>query len=513
MNKTLTTSFIVTLVTLGASAHTDDEYRKAFDTFKHQSAKEFDDFRQEANMKYSDFLQQAWKEFKMLPAIEKPDEKTLPPVVVKPEDKRKPPVNNPITIRELIRPVIPEPRPQPVAPIKPSIDNLPVTPVTPNPQPTPQDEPRPEIQPSIPTLTVKLYGTEMTVRICDDMRFTVRPNEKDIARAWRQLSKPASDITIYDCLQLRDRHSLSDWAYLRLLTTISDSFLGKGTDEAELLKAFLFCQSGYKMRLALADNKVTMLYGTRYIIHGKLGWSQDGFRYYSDRGKINRIHICQAKFPGEKPMSPAITTCQRFADNPSSPRTIVSASGMEVTSIINSNYMAFCEEFPSSQYGEDPITRWAIYADTPTSPAMSSQLYPLLRKAIEGLNDFDAVNRLCNWIQTGFEYEYDDKVWGHDRAFFADETLFYPYCDCEDRSILLTRIVRDLLGLPCALVYYPGHLATAIALGEDAEGDYLRIDGKRFLICDPTYINAPIGRTMPGMQNDMAKAILLNMLN
>lgn len=322
-----------------------------------------------------------------------------------------------------------------------------------------------------------------------------------------------SDMTIYDCLQLRDRHNLSDWAYLRLLNAISESFLGIDTDEAELLKAFLFCQSGYKMRLALADNKLTMLYGSRYIIHGKLGWSQDDIRYYSDRGKINRVYICQAKFPGEQPMSPTITTCQRFADTPSSPRTIASASGVEIKSSINSNYMAFCEEFPSSQYGEDHITRWAIYADTPTSTAMHTQLYPQLRKSIEGLSDYDAVNQLCNWIQTGFEYEYDDKVWGHDRAFFADETLYYPYCDCEDRSILLTRIVRDLLNLPCALVYYPGHLSTAIALGEDAKGDYLRIDGKKFLICDPTYINAPIGRTMPGMQNDTAKAILLKMPN
>ena len=510
MNKTLTITFIATLVSMEALAQTDDGYRKTFDDFKHQSTKEFYNFRQEANMKYADFLQKAWKEFKMLPAIAKPEDKPIPPVIATPEEKRKPPVNNPITIRELIRPVIPEPQPQPIAPIKPSIDNLPETPL---PRLTPQDKPLPKTQPSVPTLTIKLYGTEMTVHICDEMRFSVKPNEKDIARAWRHLSKPMSDMTIYDCLQLRDRHNLSDWAYLRLLNAISESFLGIDTDEAELLKAFLFCQSGYKMRLALADNKLTMLYGSRYIIHGKLGWSQDDIRYYSDRGKINRVYICQAKFPGEQPMSPTITTCQRFADTPSSPRTIASASGVEIKSSINSNYMAFCEEFPSSQYGEDHITRWAIYADTPTSTAMHTQLYPQLRKSIEGLSDYDAVNQLCNWIQTGFEYEYDDKVWGHDRAFFADETLYYPYCDCEDRSILLTRIVRDLLNLPCALVYYPGHLSTTVALGEDAKGDYLRIDGKKFLICDPTYINAPIGRTMPGMQNDTAKAILLKMPN
>lgn len=116
---------------------------------------------------------------------------------------------------------------------------------------------------------------------------------------------------------------------------------------------------------------------------------------------------------------------------------------------------------------------------------------------------------LINFVQTAFVYEYDEKVWGGDRAFFADETCYYPYCDCEDRSILYTRLIRDLLGLKTALVYYPGHLATAVHFTEKIQGDYLLLNGESFLICDPTYIGAPIGMTMPDMDNKKAKVILL----
>ena len=116
---------------------------------------------------------------------------------------------------------------------------------------------------------------------------------------------------------------------------------------------------------------------------------------------------------------------------------------------------------------------------------------------------------LLNYVQTGFEYEYDDKVWGHDRAFFAEETLYYPYCDCEDRAILYSRLVRDLLGLDVVLVYYPGHMCTAVNFPDGAHGDYVVLDGKPFTISDPTYIGAPIGATMPGMDNKRAKVILL----
>ena len=116
---------------------------------------------------------------------------------------------------------------------------------------------------------------------------------------------------------------------------------------------------------------------------------------------------------------------------------------------------------------------------------------------------------MLHFVQTAFEYKLDDEVWGGDRPFFADETLYYPYCDCEDRSILFSRMVRDLLGLDVVLVYYPGHLAAAVGFNEEVKGDYIVVRGRKFVICDPTYIPAPVGKTMPGMDNSVAKAIIL----
>ncbi|MBR4564115.1 MAG: hypothetical protein IKO26_06670 [Paludibacteraceae bacterium] len=43
-------------------------------------------------------------------------------------------------------------------------------------------------------------------------------------------------------------------------------------------------------------------------------------------------------------------------------------------------------------------------------------------------------------------------------------------------------------------------------------GDYLLVNGKKFIVCDPTYIGAPVGYTMPNMDNKTAKVIILNSL-
>ena len=69
--------------------------------------------------------------------------------------------------------------------------------------------------------------------------------------------------------------------------------------------------------------------------------------------------------------------------------------------------------------------------------------------------------------------------------------------------------MRDLLALKVVLVYYPGHLATAIHFSNDVRGDYLMLSGTRYTICDPTYIGASVGMTMPDMDNSKATVILL----
>ena len=74
---------------------------------------------------------------------------------------------------------------------------------------------------------------------------------------------------------------------------------------------------------------------------------------------------------------------------------------------------------------------------------------------------------------------------------------------------MYSRLVRDLLGLNVILVYYPGHLATAVEFKEYVPGDYITLDSRRYLVCDPTYIGATIGMTMPEMDNTSAKVILL----
>ncbi len=58
-------------------------------------------------------------------------------------------------------------------------------------------------------------------------------------------------------------------------------------------------------------------------------------------------------------------------------------------------------------------------------------------------------------------------------------------------------------------VAYPGHIATAVRFPNDEAGDYVMYKGEKYMIADPTYIGAPFGMTMPGMNNVKAEIIEL----
>ncbi|MDY4565780.1 MAG: hypothetical protein SPD86_01695 [Prevotella sp.] len=276
--------------------------------------------------------------------------------------------------------------------------------------------------------------------------------------------------------------------------------------------AFLYSQSGYKMRLGHDNLHLYMLVATRHYIYSYSYYVLDNERFYVLRGnEPQRMFISEARFPKESQLSLQIPHNQRFGNDDAPQRTVFSKRYPDFTATfsVNCQLIRFFETYPSSTLDENFMTRWAMYANTPMDVHLRRQLYPQMRRQLEGLTPIESMERLLNWVQTGFNYAYDDQIWGCDRAFFGEESLYYPYCDCEDRSILLSHLVRDLLGLEVILVYYPGHLAMAVHLPDIDHGDYITLSGKRFTICDPTYIGARVGQTMPSMDNQKATVILL----
>lgn len=546
---------------LMAQAQDFDDFDKEFDKFKDEAESEYEDFRNQCNAEYAQFLKEAWEAFDRMPGVQKPkDQKQLPQDIIdklqqggqskaaKGKTSKKGVKVSEDNIVEASQMTSEVSRPEPVGgfmffdriakKLKKAKDEI-VRVVKREAQKDSKNEIRQGFQeearqearqkvveevveeeampaPTSELLTFEFYGTSMSVQIGairKKLAFADTSNET-IGAAWETCSSPQYNELIASCLELRNEYHLCDWAYLQMIKAMTDAYLGAGTNESVFLTAFIYCQSGYQMRMAQSNGRLILLYATEHGIYDQSYYTISGQHFYpfAQKETPSRIQICNHAFPKEQAMSLLVPEEPLFARVKPQVRTIQSRAfpDMSIKVSVNKNLLDFFNSYPTSNLNNNFLTRWAMYANTPLDEDVKAQIYPTLKARLNGLSEREAVSHLLSLLQSGLTYKYDEEVWGEDRAFFAEETLFYPYADCEDRSILFSRLVRDVLGLKAVLIYYPNHLATAVHFNEAVTGDYILIGSERYMICDPTnYVAAP-GVTMEGMNNATAKVIMLN---
>ena len=451
-----------------------------YSRYRQQTINDYQTFRKKANEEYAKFVKEAWAKVRPQQPRQAPEEP-------------KPPV----------QPVAPQDKPVPPAP-------MPFKEMPPSPKPTPvPDVPIPE--PAVPVernITLHYFGTKVQVHEYggEPIRLSTLEPE-NIAKAWNRLSDGSCDALLADCLRSKQTLALSDWGYLMLLQQVANT-IAKG-NEAVLLEHWLLAQSGYSSRMAVSGKgalQVWMPFDVPVFDHPFIVLDTSVFFLVTENtAGDDELRVLDHAFPGEN------TACLRMRQQPileqkdCRQRTLTSKAynSMSFSVTVNKNLIDYYNCYPHVS------GCWDIYANASLSDGVKRQLYPLMRKQLNGLNEKMKVELILNWVQTSFEYKTDEDQFGGERSLFADESLFYPYCDCEDRSILFSILVRDLVGLDVVLLHFPGHLATAVKFKVNVDGDYLDLDDGRYIVCDPTYINAPVGMAMPECKQQQAKVFHL----
>ena len=362
---------------------------------------------------------------------------------------------------------------------------------------------------SVNTVEFSLYGTDMKVRFDASLREAMKDNSQEEVRKCLVWIKASTTATLADCQRIKQELNLSDWAYVKMLERFAIASLDS-TNEAVLLMYDMLTRSGYGALVSTYGNgQLKLWYQTDALIYNNpsIELNSQHFFLYGDT-VVNGETAMLDKMEG-KPIDFRYQGEMKLAQKLTEPRTITSKKDSTFTFTVqmNQNLIDYYKDVPPAAYDENFMTRWTTMAGYEFEQSLKDSLIAQMKKRVTGLSQIDAVQELLWWVQTGLDFEYDEKVWGRDRYFYPEETLYYPYADAEDRSVLFARLIKDVMGLDVALVYYPvGHVAAAVCITEAVvKGDFLKLEDDRFVICDPTYVGAYIGETMPGMKNDDAK--------
>lgn len=557
MKKTI--SFIAGL--LLALTGMAQENKGGISGFMKEELEDFDKFMDDADKDFINFMREPWKEFE----AEKPVLKRVKPEPVKPvvyDEKTAPKSEKPVclTIEEILDMTTSEGKQKPVVQLnevdrivfdKPEVivrkkkdpkviiieekaadkptaqpEKKPVVEVVeaePEAEPAPVVEagrrPEPAAEPRLPVSSTPmspLYrGESGRSKIAyGGLAFYLNNslnrkcslnglNENAIADAYEALCNSDYKPLLADCAQIRKDLRLNDWGVFTLVRQVADTYCGTA-NESIVMQQFLLNEMGYKARMArkATGDKMMLFVATDCAIYAHPYITLNGQNYYNLSGNNEQcqFYMCQKDSPKAKN-----SVGMQLKEAPLFPGTVVSSthqakgSAARVTVDVPKALMDFYKDYPQCDY--------SVYFNAPVNAAMENRILSSLAPLVQGRNEADAANILINFVQTAFQYQTDGQQFGYEKPFFVEELFYYPYSDCEDRAILFSYLVRKLLGLDVVLLDYPEHIATAVRFNGNVSGDYLMVNGRKYTVCDPTYIGASIGMTMPRYKTVSAKVL------
>lgn len=449
----------------------------SFGDYQKRLRRNFSEYNSAVSRKYSDYLRGIWEKYKAYAPLSVPDD-DIHPVVYNENDTVG---MGKITVEKDDLIVVEDNKRESV-PLPVKIE---------------EETPKTTIADVDNTVNVSFYGTMVNVRFPHLNVGLKDLSNQSIADVWDVLATSSlEDTVVRDCLEAKGRYGLCDWAYFDLVQKTIATVYGDDSDNSVLLMAYILEKSGYKILLARKNKHLYVLFSSEHEIYNLIYYTVENAKYYplAMRNDLGEIEICNVPQQAKKSLSLFISQEQVFGVGEWRKRNFAVDDVSHIDVSVNKSLLDFYSSYPTSRIDENDMTRWAMYAQTPMNTVTREMLYGQLRALVAGKSEIEAANILLNFVQTKFEYGYDDEIWGEDRAFFAEESLAYPYCDCEDRSILFSHLMRDMLDLDVALVYSPGHMFTAVRFNERVDGAYFEIGNERFVVCEPTCTTgAPVG--------------------
>ena len=468
------------LITITSIAQIDDD----FEQWKKKEQEKFLSFRDERDKAFTEFLKREWREMQLMQGVI-PDEAPKPieiPVYT-------PPVDAPSLVIPDEHPIIEKiPLPQPPPEAQPDV------------KPPPPPEPRRESK----ALQVPFFDVSLTILYDDSLKVSLGAKlDKDaISAFWEALSHSNYEAFLRQVQAYKSQMQLNDWGYALLLYQIAERLYEGDHNPSHLFVWFTLSKSGYVAKVGYDADRVYLLlpsvntvYGVQYAT-----FTGDSRRFYvvaferDLKPPTGSLYTYDGDYPGAERLIDFKLDRLPNVGNREGDRTLQFSykdKNYAFNVKFNQSTVDFLKAFPS--------TDLSVYFNASLSLKARFSLFSALKPILEGKSKIEAINVLLRFVQTAFAYKTDSEQFGKEKALFPEESLFYDYSDCEDRSILFAYLVRKLLGLEVIGLDYPGHIATAVKLEADIAGHALTYKDQKYMLCDPTYTNADVGMCMPNL--------------
>jgi len=330
-------------------------------------------------------------------------------------------------------------------------------------------------------------------------------NQSGILNFFNSLASSEYQTTLYELNAVTAELELNDWAIYQLVVKLSRAIYSN-EDDIKLYSWFIFNKLGYEVKIGIAGKHVVLMHYSKKIIYSTPNYKfgEKSFYVISNyaKGSVGKVYTYEQSYPNaDKALDLSLKNIPKLSEDLHEKTLTFKQLGKEYSTsyYYNKNLIDFMATYPQADYD--------TYFNAPMSETTYRDIAKNMKKYVDTKHASVGINFVLNFVQKAFIYEVDQKQFGREKVMFADETLFYNKSDCEDRAILFAYLVKELFGISVIGVQYKDHMATALYV--PMRGDSVKANGRRFVIADPTYMNANIGVSMPRYKSIVPESFIV----
>lgn len=448
--------FVVGASSLGA---------ESFEDFKHSQVQSFTQYRDARDSAFSNYLKSEWKEYQAQESqalYTQPKPKSITPAV----EKKMKSVGPKVTIQVM--------------------------------QPPRKKERHEEVKKEkIAKKDIEFVFFGNSIGINRDAKMAQAKfypqNQKGISNFFQTIASSDYDGHIQDIQSIKKSYRLNDWGLYLLVEAIAKRIYDD-PNEQKLYEWFVFNKLGYDVKVGLHGSSIVLMEYSKKIIYSTPSYSFGKKKYYVmshyAKSSVGSLYTYKQNYPdADRAFDLSLDVLPNFKENLKKRTLSFQEFGKRYSTTFeyNQNLVDFMATYPQADY--------ETFFNTPLSEESYNDIARDMKKYINGKPASEALNFVLHFVQKAFGYERDQEQFGHEKVMFAEETLYYDKSDCEDRAVLFAYLVKKLFGMSVVGVKYKDHITTALHI--PMQGDSVKENGRRFVIADPTYINANIGQSMP----------------
>jgi len=457
--------FILTTTTLFAGS---------FENFKQVQSESFEHYKDARDNAFHAYLKAQWKEYKAYitpPLYTKPKPKSITPL----REEKAPDVGPIVQVR------LPQQNKQ-------KLKNIPKSSVKKD-------------------VVIEFFGSTLGFDV-DRKLFAARfypQNQAGIANFFSLLASSDYDRLLREIRSCQKRMQLNDWAVYLLVKRISQKVY-KESDDAKILSWFMLNKLGFDVKIALNDAKdVVLLSYSKDIIYATPRYKFGSKEFYAisryNSKADTKIYTYVQEYPhATKALDFTLRTLPKFVDlgDKRDLSFVDFGQRYNVSYSYNKNLIDFMATYPQVAY--------KVYFNAPLEFQTYDDIAKNIKVYIDGKKMSEAMDFVLHFVQKAFKYERDKEQFGHEKVMFAEETLAYRASDCEDRATLFSYLIKKLFGVSVVGVKYSDHMSTALYI--PLKGDSVHVGRRRYVVADPTYVNANLGQSMPRYKSIMPESFI-----